>query len=133
MFRLRFQLKYFFKTVVNQANTILYNPPDWANYVTMIFLQLSKADKIKDRFIRLSPLVHVDKNTDPDSVELLDKLYTMDMDLTEDCEIELLKSCFQHWKKGKIVNQPIEFKVKRDNELVYITGDKEFKEAIKKW
>ena len=88
---------------------------------------------VSDRFIRLSPMIHTDINTPEPVKELLDNLYKLDMDLTNDLEIDLLKQCFENWKKGLIKNQPIEYKVTRENELIYINGFKTFQEAIDKW
>lgn len=131
--RYKFQFEYFKETVMNQAKTILFQPPDWANYVGLMFLSKSISDDIENRFIRLSPIIHVDQNTDPSVIELLGRLYDMDMDLTRDEEIDLLKECFRQWCEGKIRNQPIEFSVTRDNELIYSKGDQYFSEGLEKW
>ncbi|WP_299213812.1 patatin-like phospholipase family protein [uncultured Dokdonia sp.] len=131
--RYKFQFEFFKETVMNQAKTILFQPPDWANYVGLMFLSKSISDDIENRFIRLSPIIHIDKNTNPLVIELLDKLYSMDMDLTKDEEIDLLKECFLKWRDGKIKNQPIEFSVTRENELMYSKGDEYFSEGLKKW
>lgn len=127
------QARFFKETVLNQAKTILYQPPDWANYVAMMFLKATTDKKTEENFIRLSPLVHIDPNTAKDTVPLLQKLYGMDMDLTKDKDIEILLECFRHWKAGDILNQPIEFKVLRNNEIVYKNGDREYQVAMKRW
>lgn len=133
IWRYKFQFEYFKETVMNQAKTILFQPPDWANYVGLMFLSKSISDDVENRFIRLSPIIHIDKNTDTKVIELLEKLYEMDMDLTRDEDIMLLKKCFNQWSEGKIRNQPIEFSVTRDNELIYLKGDQYFKDGIEKW
>ena len=133
LWRLKFQLDYFKLTVLNQAKTILYEPPDWANYVAMMFLIKSKEDVLKDRFIRLSPMIHIDKNAQVDTVELLKKLYQLDMDLTSDTDITLIKECFEYWKSGKIKNQPISFEVTRNNDMICKEGFEYFQDAIDKW
>jgi len=127
------QAKFFKETVLNQAKTILYQPPDWANYVAMMFLKATTNNKIEDQIIRLSPLIHIDSSTPKDTELLLRSLYDLDMDLTDDPDINKLMMCFSSWKKGEILNQPIEFKVKRNNDLVSINGDKYYQNALNRW
>ncbi|MEO1010504.1 MAG: patatin-like phospholipase family protein [Bacteroidota bacterium] len=127
------QTEYFKRTVLNQAKTILYQPPDWANYVALAFLSVGCTITREDRFIRFSPMIHVDNNTDPEVIPYLEELYKMDMDLTKDMDITRVESCFRFWKEGKIKNQPIEYHVERDNDLVYLRGDKYFQLAMEKW
>jgi len=55
------------------------------------------------------------------------------MDLTTDKDIQVLETCFDYWSTDKMKNQPIEFRVTRDNELEYITGSRYFSEAINYW
>ncbi|MGB5820729.1 MAG: patatin-like phospholipase family protein [Saonia sp.] len=131
--RYGYQTEYFKNTVLNQAKTILYQPPDWANYVALMFLLKTSDEDISNRFIRLSPMIHVDSNTNPHALEIIEKLYYMDMDLTVNTEIELLKVCFEKWKSGEIKNQPLEYHVERNNDLVYKKGDKYFENAMAKW
>jgi uncharacterized protein len=128
------QLEFFKSTVLNQARTILYEPPDWANYVAYMFLQIEqKEGRLVDNFIRLSPMIHIDKNTDPASIPLVEKLYTLDMDLVNDEDIKILKDCFAHWKAGSIKNQPVRYKITGENEMVYVTGYQTFEEAMNCW
>lgn len=131
--KLKPQLNFFMQTVLNQAKTILYQPPDWSNYVALMFLKKNKGDDLSSNFIRLSPMIHVDKNTNPDIAEELHQLYELDMDLVKNEDIDLLKRCFEYWKKGEIKNQPIEYNVTRENELIYKSGDKTFVQAMAKW
>ncbi len=133
LWRLKYQVEYFTKTILNQATTILYEPPDWANYVAYMFLLQNGKDAIEQRLIRLSPMIHLHQEASPEIKTLIEKLYKLDMDLTEDKDIALLKECFNKWSEDEICNQPIDFKVKRNNDLVYLFGDKYFSEAIKKW
>ena len=46
----------------------------------------------------------------------------LDMDLTKDDEINLLIACFNAWKNGHIYNQTIEFKQKRNNDILFQQG-----------
>ena len=131
--QLPFQAKFFKETVLNQAKTILYQPPDWANYVAMMFLQATSGKNVDDQVIRLSPLIHTDSNISEDVKPLINKLYEMDMDLTKDSEIGNLVECFDSWKNGELLNQPIEFKVKRNNDVVYKKGDMFFQDAMDRW
>lgn len=131
--RYRFQFEYFKETIMNQAKTILFQPPDWAIYVGMMFLKKDISENIASRYIRLSPIIHMDKKTTPETNDLIEKLYELDMDLTSDEDINLLKNCFEFWKKGRIKNQPIEYSVSRDNELNFIQGDEFFSSGIEKW
>lgn len=127
------QAKFFKETVLNQAKTILYQPPDTANYIAMMFLSATTTKAVDDNFIRLSPLIHSDTSTPPEVVPLLHTLYSLDMDLAKDEEINALLECFEKWKEGKIANQPIEFKIKRNNDVVFIKGDKAYATAMDKW
>ena len=45
-----FQYKCFAKTVLHQFKTILYEAPEWANYVSLMFLSTAGEDKLEDRF-----------------------------------------------------------------------------------
>ena len=127
------QFQYFKEIVLNQAKTILFEPPDWANFVALMFLSKTNKDDVKDRFIRLSPIIHIDEHSDPSCANLLDKLFALDMDLTKDEDIETLKCCFEEWKAGRIQNQPIAFSIEKNNELVYQKGDKYFEDGMNKW
>ena len=121
------------KTVMNQAKTILYQPPDWANYVTMMFLKSSSEENLEKRFIRLSPMIHIDNNTEPEILELLNDLYELDMDLTADEDVSKIKRCFEEWRSNKIKNQPISYSIDRDNNLHYNFGDEFYKDAMARW
>ncbi|MEM9143486.1 MAG: patatin-like phospholipase family protein [Bacteroidota bacterium] len=127
------QTEYFKRTVLNQAKTILYQPPDWANYVAKAFLSVGCQQVEEDQLLRFSPMIHVDSHTDSEVVALLNALYKMDMDLTQEADIRRVEACFARWREGKIKNQPIEYYVERDNDLVYLYGDTYFKEAMDKW
>lgn len=131
--RLKYQAEYFTKTILNQATTILYEPPDWANYVAYMFLFTTGNQDIEKRFVRLSPMIHIYQDASTEIKDLIKKLYQLDMDLTEDRDMDLLKECFKGWSKDEIFNQPIDYRVKRNNDLVYLHGDKYFSEAVKKW
>ena len=133
VWRYKYQFRYFMDTVMNQAKTILFEPPDWANYVALIIMSMSKKENLENRLIRLSPIIHIGESDEDNTITLLNKLYSLDMDLTCDDDIKIIKNCFDYWKAGKIKNQPIEFNVTRDNVLEYKTGDKYFEEGLNKW
>jgi hypothetical protein len=131
-------LKFFGKTVINQAKTILYEPPDWANYMTYIWRfdnNLGQTSENKKRFIRLSPLLH--RHSQDDNANeidhLINRLYDLDMDLTNDDDIELLNQCFEKWKIGEIYNQPIRTNLDTKGDVLHNLGHKYFKEAMADW
>ncbi len=131
--KLKYQLKYFKDIIVNQAKTILYEPPDWANYVAYMFLRKDGETDISDRLIRMSPMIYPHSGSTPEIRKLLNELYYLDMDITANSEIQLLEDCFNYWASDKILNQPICYKISEKNDLVYLQGDKYFSDAIKKW
>lgn len=132
------QFQFFKMSIINQAKTILYEPPDWSNYVAFMFLfgEVYKEglDKsILKKFVRLSPMIHTDKNTLPEVEELLKQLYVMDMNLTKDEEIQKVEECYTNWKAGKIANQPIEYTITRENELLSTFGHVNYEEGFEDW
>lgn len=131
--KLKPQAKFFSETVLNQAKTILYQPPDTANYIAMMFLNATTGLNTNENIIRLSPLIHFDSETPAETIPLVKELYSLDMDLTEDSQIISLLNCFDAWKIGKIYNQPIEFKVERNNDLLFIKGDKWYQDGMNRW
>ncbi|MCB0375065.1 MAG: patatin-like phospholipase family protein, partial [Sinomicrobium sp.] len=131
--KFKYQLRFFTATVLNQAKTILYEPPDWSNYVAIMFLDAIGQRNSEEQLIRLSPLIHLDAHTPKATRELIKILYKLDMDLTTDAEIDQLMACFEAWKAGTILNQPVEFKVNRDNSLVFKNGNKYYKSAMERW
>lgn len=132
IWRYKYQSEFFMKTVMNQAKTILYQPPDWANYVTMMFLKSTSEKDLENRFIRLSPMIHIDDNTSDEVLDLLNDLYELDMDLISDSDIEKIRRCFNEWKNDKIKNQPISYSINRKNELKYHFGDEFYSDAMEK-
>lgn len=131
--KLKPQFKFFMATVLNQAKTILYQPPDTANYIAMIFFKANTGKTPSQNFVRLSPMIHFDSNSDNEIIPIINKLYALDMDLTKDSDIDLLFNCFESWKKGKIYNQPIDFEVKRNNDVLLIEGQKTYSDGIDQW
>ncbi|NJB69933.1 hypothetical protein GGR42_000395 [Saonia flava] len=131
--KLKPQSKFFSATVLNQAKTILYQPPDTANYIAMMFLKATTDKLTNDAIIRLSPLIHFDTQTAEEVIPLVKELYAMDMDLTKDEEVLALMDCFTAWKDGQLYNQPIEFKVERNNDLFFIKGDKWYQDGMDRW
>lgn len=131
--KLRPQFKFFMITVLNQAKTILYQPPDTANYIAMIFLKANTGLLPNQNFIRLSPLIHFDTNSNEEIRSQINALYQLDMDLTKDSEVDLLLDCFDNWRLGNIYNQPIDFEVKRNNDVVLIEGQKTYADGLEQW
>ena len=129
----RVQWKYFLKTIMHQARTILYQPPDWANFVAYMFLMKDMGKNLMNQFIRLSPLIHIDDDTNEDVKPLLEKLYNLDLDLTSDEDIDLIFNCFENWKIGEIKNQPIHYGISEDNNLIPHVGDAFFESGMQKW
>ncbi|TDS15134.1 patatin-like phospholipase [Maribacter caenipelagi] len=127
------QLNFFKETVLHQAKTILYQPPDTANYIAMMFLKASTGKPLNEQIIRLSPLIHYDEHTVKELIPLVQDLYKLDMDVTKDEEIETLIKCFSAWKAGQLYNQPIEFKVERNNNLSILQGDKLYEYGMRRW
>jgi hypothetical protein len=66
-------------------------------------------------------------------IPLVQDLYKLDMDVTKDEEIETLIKCFSAWKAGQLYNQPIEFKVERNNNLSILQGDKLYEYGMRRW
>lgn len=105
------QFNFFKETVLHQVKTILYQPPDTANYIAMKFLKSSTDKSLNDHIIRLSPLFHYDTNTPEEVIPFVKDLFGLAMGLTKYEEINLLIACFNAWENGHIYDQPIEFKV----------------------
>lgn len=127
------QFNFFKETMLHQAKTILYQPPDTANYIAMMFLKAATGKELSEQIIRLSPLIHYDTRSPKTVIPLVQKLYKMDMDLTKDEEIDTLIACFNAWKAGQLYNQPIEFRIERNNDLRGIQGDKCYQEGMDRW
>lgn len=127
----RKQLNFFIKTIFQQALTIVNEPPDWANYVA--YMILSSSQNESNSITRMSPLIHWNASTDDKLRQLQKKLYKLDMDLTTDSDVDLLFDCFKEWENGSIMNQPIKYKVSRENEICDTIGDLTFNEALNKW
>lgn len=135
LFRYKTGLDFFMQTVTNMAKTILFEPPDWANYVAyMLLFQDSLAteeEKLK-RFVRLSPYIYAHEGCPPYISDLVNILYPLDMDLTAQKDIDQLLQCFEAWKKGDIWNQSIKYTY-RNNIPSSEIGHKSFSQAIKAW
>jgi len=128
--KLKAQLSFFKMTVINQAKTIIYEPPDWANYVSMMLLLQNDLTDVEKRIVRISPFIHL---TEGNNSGIMEDLYKMDMDLTEDQEIQKLYKCYALFKSGKIHNQPLDYKISRNNELIFKRGHRSFNEALIQW
>ncbi len=126
----KLQLSFFKMTVINQAKTILYEPPDWANYVSMLLLFQNDLSQVEKRIVRMSPFLHLSEHKNS---EILKELYALDMDLTDEADIKRLYRCYTLFKSGEIDNQPLDYKISRSNELIFKRGHKTFKEALIQW
>jgi hypothetical protein len=124
-------LKFFGATVINMANTILYEPPDWANYVAyMMQFDSHYLDKSnQDKFVRLSPLLFLPPEH-PEVKELLNKLMNTGMDATTDADIKNLFKCFEAWKGGHFGNQMVKANPKNTSIAI---GHPTFQEGIDVW
>ncbi|MDB2463119.1 hypothetical protein N9W61_03365 [Algibacter sp.] len=40
---------------------------------------------------------------------------------------------FAMWQKGDLLNQPLEFKIKRDNDIVFINGNTNYEDGLAYW
>lgn len=136
LWRLHHQLSFFKLSILNQAKTIIYEPPDWANFVAFMFLfeaSYVTGEYSLKRFVRLSPVLHIDMNTPEEVVQLQEKLYGLDMNLTSDADIRLVEECYRYWKEGSILNQTVEYHITRDNELVSTIGHSSYGSAFSDW
>ncbi len=55
----------------------------------------------------------------------------MDMDVTEQKEIETLKKCFEAWQNGEIVNEPVQWTKTLNGEYVFARGHATFYDGMK--
>lgn len=131
--KLKYQFGYFKQSVMQQATSILYEPPEWSNFVAHMILSKGMDDWDPAKLIRMSPLIYIKSDFSDDIKSLLSELYAMDMDATKESEITLLFEFFEAWQSGKIFNQPIDYRLTRDHELIYLSGQKTFQEALSKW
>lgn len=135
--RIRRGLEFFFYTITNMAKSIIYEPPDWSNYIAFVMRYGSSIqDNRKPReFIRLSPMIHHDKGRAKDQKELVSKLAKLDMDVTKQNDIELIKACFHAWIAGELYNQPIQsyFAPSEDAVLQTAIGHETFAEGKAEW
>ena len=88
---------------------------------------------LNEQIMCLSPLIHYHEQTATSIISLVQDLHKLDMYLTKDEEIDTLIKCFNAWKGGQLYNQPIEFKVERNNDLSLIKGDKWYQDGMDRW
>lgn len=127
-FRLFKGTGFYSSTISNLSQSILFEPQTWASYSAYTSLFSGKIDSPDNnkRFLRLSPQIVKDGN----SSELINKLYDLDMDVTEQGEIELLKFCFDQWKKGNIRNEPVQWAKTINGDYVFAKGHAIYKDAV---
>lgn len=80
--------------------------------MAMMFLKSSTGNYLNDHIISLSPLIHYHSKT-PENV--------------------IPYACFKARKNGNLYNQPIEYKVERNNDLLFQQGDKWYQETMDRW
>jgi hypothetical protein len=119
---------FFADTISNLSQSILFEPQSWATYSAYInlFSENIEAPENNTNFIRISPQIIIN-NT---SGELIKKLYKLDMDVTKQEDIELIKTCFTEWKKGTIINEPVQWEKTIHDEYVFAKGHRTLKEAF---
>lgn len=126
---------FFFKTTTHLARSILYGPPDWANYVAYVLRFNGSEDHTNNikQFIRLSPMIHTNSDMIEDTKCLMDKLYPLDLDLIKECDVKLVRKCFEAWKKGEMINQPIRGRIDEKGNLSHKIGFPSFEEGMLAW
>lgn len=115
-------------TIANMSQTILFEPQTWASYSAYTSLFAGNLDDKSNskRFLRLSPQIIKQEDSD----ELINNLYNLDMDVTEQDDIELLKSCYVLWKSGEIKNEPIQWAKTIHGDYVFARGHQAYNDAI---
>lgn len=110
------------------SQSILFEPQTWATYSAYIHLFADdlEAPNNLSNFVRLSPQIIVDHN---DS-NILKRLYHLDMDVTEQSEIEDLKECYRMWRDGLIINEPIQWTKTIDEVYIHAKGHRLFSDAL---
>lgn len=119
---------YFMGVVKNMTQTILFEPQSWATYSAFINLFSEDIDNPENNqhFVRLSPQII----TTGDDKHLNDKLYDLDMDLTKQEDIVLLRDCFAAWQRGDIINEPVQWVKTINNEYVFARGHQSFEDGV---
>ncbi len=130
-------LKFFFTNVMDLSKTILYEPPDWSNYVSYLFKYKTNTNHKENlkSFIRLSPLIYCDdmKGKTTEFKEFIEKIASLDMDATSESDIKLIRQCFEYWKDGQLYNQPIKSDFDKNHKFQLEIGHPNFKEAMEDW
>lgn len=116
-------------TISNLSQTILFEPQTWATYSAYVNLFSGDLENPNNdnRFIRLSPQIIKKDN----SSDLMNKLYELDMDVTEQDDMKLLRSCYEEWGNGNIANEPVQWVKTIEGDYIFAKGHKTFKDAIK--
>ncbi|MEM8937885.1 MAG: patatin-like phospholipase family protein [Bacteroidota bacterium] len=128
-FRLFKGAGFYGSTLSNMTQSILFEPQTGASYSAYTSLFTGNMDDSNNnkRFIRLSPQIIKEDNAG----ELIHQLYDLDMDITEQEDIELLKSCYEEWKKGNIKNEPVQWVKTINGDYVFAKGHSTYINAIK--
>lgn len=126
---------FFKRTTTNLAKSILYEPPDWANYVAYIhrFDGSKQHEENIRQFVRLSPMIYVKSNMSEENKRIIAALNGLDLDLIHQGDVDWVKKCFDIWKKGEIDNQPIRGSIDANGDLKHKIGFKTFGEGMEAW
>jgi patatin-like phospholipase/acyl hydrolase len=128
-FRLFRGAGFYVSTISHLSQSILFEPQTWANYsaYTSLFQGDLEEASNNHRFVRLSPQISIDEHAD----EVLHRLYQMDMDVTEQEEVDLLKLCFERWKNGEINNEPVQWVKTINGKYIFAKGHPRYTEGVK--
>ncbi|WP_299366723.1 patatin-like phospholipase family protein [Winogradskyella sp.] len=121
--------RFYSSIISNLSQSILFEPQSWASYsaYTSLFSgRIDNANENNRRFIRLSPQIIKENNSN----ELINKLYDLDMDVTKQDEIQLLKSCYDEWKKGTIKNEPVQWTKTIHGDYIFAKGHQHYVDAL---
>lgn len=118
---------FYASTISNLSQSILFEPQTWASYsaYTSLFSEKDSSENNK-KFLRLSPQIMKDK----DSSVFINKLYNLDMDVTKQEEVELLKSCYFEWKKGNIRNEPVQWTKTINGDYIFAKGHEKYENGL---
>ncbi|MDX2283839.1 MAG: patatin-like phospholipase family protein [Bacteroidia bacterium] len=125
---------YLANSLLDLVKTILYEPPDWSNYIAFVMRYGTPAghNVQSPDFIRLSPLIYAAEHQHPRIRETVERLRKLDMDVTTEAGIDQLRACFEHWKAGELPNQPIQAHLSGSGPVCAI-GQATYAEGIGAW
>ena len=130
------QLQYFKKSILQVSQSMLNDPPDWANYAAWLYLTEGNYDINQSALIRFSPMIHISPETSEVTASVIEKLYHIDKDASTDYELTMIRLCHSLWSAGLIKNQPISFKLKEKGALAHVIGTTSYQnnlQLLKTW